>query len=250
MRGKCEYVLSKHCHSPSGSEFEIRLSYKNNPKCRNIGRNCDKEFEIRVGGSVIVLKRDPLLTVDGKETRTYVKKNDLQIAFPGMTNVAVRATKANIYILWTGENLFLVVDSSFFKQTCGLCGTFDNDMSNDFHTHDDDNEISTETFASQWLLPESKCVEEKWSDGKYCEFYYERKLDATVRCEILMKDEAFKDCHKFVSPDIYYDHCLSDACVTRDDYLEVVHAYIKMCADKGVVINWWKPTTGKREVGK
>lgn len=254
MKGKCAYVLSKHCHAPNGqSKYEIRLVNKNRIACSSPGSKCEKEIEVRVDGEpVIVLRKDPLLTVDGQAIRTYYTTSDLQINFFGMTNVVVKSVKAHISILWTGDNLYIRVDSSMFKQTCGLCGTFDDDISNDFHTHDDDNEISEQSFAWQWTVQDSsssKCVEEKWNDIKYCDFYYDRKPDAIKNCQIL-KDKLFENCHSFVSADKYYDHCLSDGCALRDDYIHVVHAYIKTCADEGVMINGWKPESSKRQLGE
>ena len=255
MKGKCGYVLSKHCHSADGSNYEIRLINKNTMACSSPGSKCEQEIEVTiVGERPIVLGKKKLLMVDSKEVRTDLSsKNGLQINFLGMNNVVIKSARAKISILWTGDNLYLRVDSSLFKQTCGLCGTFDGDISNDFHTHDDDNEISAQSFALQWATQDSvksKCVEKKWNEEKTCEFYYTKKSRAMESCKILKEDEKFADCHKVVSPNIFYENCLSDACAVHEGDLDIVHAYVKICADKGVVINWWKSASGKRQLGK
>ena len=255
MKGKCGYVLSKHCHAPNGSNYEIRLINKKTSECSSPGSKCEQDIEVDIVGELpIVLGKQKLLTFGGKEVKTYqMTQNGLVISFLGMSNVVVKSKRAKISILWTGENLYLGVDSSLFGQTCGLCGTFDGDTSNDFHTHDDDNEVSAQSFALQWATPDSitsKCVEEKWNEQKLCEFYYQKKDKAAESCKILQDDEKFTACHKVVSPTIFHDSCVSDTCAAHDGYLGNIHAYIKACADKGVIIKWRKPTSEKRELGK
>lgn len=255
MKGQCAYVLSKHCHVPNGSpKYDIRLLNKKCEGGSSPGSRCDKEIEIRiVGEPVIVLRHSPLATIDGKALKSSFVTADLQITFLGMNNVLVKSLKASITILWTGYNLFLRVDSSMFQQTCGLCGTFDDDISNDFHTHDDDNEISERSFSLQWKVVESstpKCHGEQWEDTKSCDFYYDKKPDAIERCKVLKYDKSFETCHKFVSPDIYYDNCLSDACASTKEFIEVVRAYVKMCADEGIFIKGFNDELSKPQPGK
>ena len=262
MKGKCSYYLSKHCHNPNGiqSFYNIRLINKNRNACSSPGTQCEKEFEVRIlGEPVVLLRKKPLLTLDGKERTSYYRTNDMQIDFLGMNNVLLKSRKAGITVLWTGENLYLTVDSSLSEQTCGLCGTFDGDITNDFHTHDDDTEVSAQSFAGEWAIQETgmeKCVDDTWEDMKYCEFYGNRKSKAVESCKIVKgkgteKNELkFQQCHKLVSPDVYYDNCLSDSCASDRDHIHVIHAYVKMCADKGIIINWWYPNQGKRELGE
>ena len=254
MKGKCTYVLSKHCHDPNGgkSKYEIRLVNKNRIACSSPGSKCEREIEVFIlGKSVAVLKKDPLLTT----SRTDSTTQDVQIVYFGMTNVVVSSRKAGIEILWTGSNLYIKVASSMLGQTCGLCGTFDNEMNNDFHTHDDDTEISEQSFSQQWAVQEPgtpKCVDDKWDNTKPCDFYYDKKPQAAENCKIL-KDTSVKSvflsCHKFVSPDEYYDHCFSDACASQNDYVDVVKFYIKMCADRGILINWSSKNMDRRSTG-
>lgn len=249
MKGKCTYVLSKHCHDPNGgkTKYEIRLVNKNRIECSSPGSKCEREIEIFIfGQSVAVLKQDPLFTTQYAGSTLQ----DVQIYYLGLTNVVVKSRKAGVEILWTGNNLYVKVASSMLGQTCGLCGTFDNEMNNDFHTHDDDNEISEQSFAQQWAVQEpgtTKCVDDKWDDTKPCDFYYDKKAHAVENCKIL-KDTTvqslFLPCHKFVSPDEYYDHCLSDACASEKDFVHVVDTYIKMCADRGILIGWQQQDSG------
>lgn len=255
MKGKCSaYVLSKHCHVPNGgsSLYEIRVVNKDPIACSSVGSTCKKEFEVKVVGSDwIVLRKDPLVTVKGKAVMEDVDLKYIKITFLGVENVQLTSETAGITIEWgIDENMYIFVKSSRYKQTCGLCGTFDGDISNDFHTHDDDNEISEQSFALQWAVNDgtTECVKSKWDTVKSCEHHFNRRDQAIVDCKDLTGG-VFETCRKSVSPDIYYENCLSDACASSKGHKPVIMAYQKACADKGVIIPW-PQESAKRQVGE
>lgn len=237
LNGKGSYVLSKHCHSTIGeSSYEIRLNQKSPLACSTSESKCDKEIEILIGGKLAAtLRMKPLLTIDGKEKRFYVDTiHGWKTGVFAGENIYFSSKKAGIYVLWNNRNeLKIIADSSLFKQTCGLCGTFDNDITNDFHTHDEDTELSAKSFVSQWSLKSSAYPEGMWDEENYCDVHFNRKKDAEKSCKKLKEDPKFARCHKLVSPQKYFDLCMSDTCSSKEYYLQILRVYLRKCADKG-----------------
>ena len=52
---------------------------------------------------------------------------------------------------WTGYNAYVTVGSIMTNQTCGLCGTFNHNKGDDFHTHSNAVETSVEAFTRDWI---------------------------------------------------------------------------------------------------
>lgn len=268
MRGECGYVLSKHCHFPKGvkQKYEIRFLNKNCVSSSGGLTSCEKQLEVSIRGEQIITLNpgrsntayEPTVKVGGKEVSQYFTSDlGVSVNYHGGRNIVVKSRKAGITILWTGHNMFLTVSSSMFKQTCGLCGTFDGDTSNDFHTHDDDTEILASSFALQWKvnsgeLSSPECHNGKWeSFEKPCDLYSSNKRFAEQKCAVVKDTNGpFRLCHKFLSPENYYSNCLADGCTCVSCFARVVEAYVKECADKGVYVKWTNNAVVKRQEGK
>lgn len=65
--------------------------------------------------------------------------------------IMVRSTSLGFKIRWDGRQSIFVSVSKYFKgQTCGLCGRYDEDPSNDFETEAGQVVQSVASFATSW----------------------------------------------------------------------------------------------------
>ena len=260
MMGKCGYVLSKHCHVPSGekSKYEIRLI---NEKCTstNPHATCDRRLEVAITGERLITlhplanNKYPIVTVTGGGNEMTVEKylpdSGLSVIYVAGGKVLLTSSKAGITILWDGIDVNLRVNSNLFEQTCGLCGTFDGDTSNDFHTHDDDTELLASSFAMQWKVNDDKlsplgCDNGEWENfEKPCDFNLANKQYAETRCAEFKTTESrssFAVCRNYIQSEVFYEKCLDDTCLTpqQEISIRVKQAYLKDCGGMGVPVQW------------
>lgn len=259
MYGKCSYVLSEHCHYGSGNKlYEIELQ---NSDCKEYQQGlmaCTRQLIMKLyGGPVITLgssknaasQYTPTVLVNGNGADRYVDET-VELEFVGRENVIVHS-KAGVSVQWTGHNVYVTVGPSLENKTCGLCGTFNHEVADDFHTRSDDIAAKASAFANEWATEESKasvpsCNKHDWDtiEGKVCDLYSVNDGYATQQCNII-KDSTgpFKDCD--VDKDQYYHQCKTDGCKCKDCLCYVVAAYAKACADKGIVVEGWRSKMDK-----
>ena len=264
MYGKCSYVLSEHCHYGSGDkQFDIELQ---NSDCKEYVQglmSCTRQLIVRVkGGPIITLGSSksaanyitPTVLLNGNVADRYVDET-VEIEFVGAENVLVHG-KPGFVVHWTGHNVYVTVGPALEIKTCGLCGTFNHEVADDFHTRSDDIAQKASAFADEWATVESKasipsCNKHDWEtiDGKVCDLYSVNNPYATQHCSII-KDPAgpFKNCD--VDKEHYYDQCKTDGCKCKDCLCYVIAAYAKACADKGIVVEGWRSKVDKCEASK
>ena len=261
LLGKCSYTLTEHCHfgSSGQKEFEIELQ---NSNCQQYAAggimSCARQLIVRLtNGANITLgssksaaqQYTPTVLVNGNKADRYTDST-VEIEFVGKENVLLHG-KPGFTLHWTGHNVFLTVGPSLENRTCGLCGTFNHEVSDDFHTRSDDIAQKASAFADEWAVVESKasspdCNLKNWDsiEGKVCELYTTNEPYATKQCGII-KDPAgpFKDCD--VEKESYYQQCRTDGCKCKDCLCHVIAAYVKACADKGIVVEGWRSKVDK-----
>ena len=158
-------------------------------------------------------------------------------------------------IHWTGYNTFLTVNSTLKDQTCGLCGTFNDMKEDDFHMRSNDDIVTIDEFAQEWLVPDrsvEKCASESViSSINYCDIYLQNKNWTLEQCSII-KDPVgpFQDCHSELSYREYYDKCIQDGCRCEGCLCNVIAGYAKECAKKDINVNGWRNYVARCADGK
>ncbi|XP_043915135.1 mucin-6-like [Protopterus annectens] len=126
--------------------------------------------------------------------------------------------------------------------TVGLCGTFNNDVSDDFLTSSGIIEGVASSFVDSWRL--ATCLPSTDNLVDPCSRSYNNKLYALKSCSILLnKASAFSKCHAFVDPADHYQRCLYQACTYCDIHAftcDALRAYAQECAFKGLTLYKWR----------
>ncbi|XP_065655006.1 mucin-2 isoform X5 [Hydra vulgaris] len=263
MYGQCSYVLVDHCHYGTGKkEFEIIVK---NSKCSDntLYTSCVRSLLVNLTSINTRINFDsisdgsqnsrkyPLVTVNGVET-SFVITDQYQIAIIGDENVVFQYQKTKFMIHWTNENIYITVGHEFENQTCGLCGTYNQNKQDDFHTRSDSVETSVTAFTQAWIYSDNdvnqdplKCHSSLWETSeKPCQIYSTNLPYAKDSCSIINNlSGPFAACHNVVPPSFHYESCLQDACKCQNCYCSVVSQYAKLCMDKGILVHGWRDET-------
>lgn len=265
MYGKCAYSLVDHCHfdNATGKLFELVVK---NSECResNGFASCARTLVLKL----LKLKKEiimtssklasgqyvPTVSLAGRE-ENWVKTADFMIEKVGKENVIVTLT-AGLKIQWTGRNAYVTVSPSFENKTCGLCGTFNHNTQDDFHTKTGSTEASVSLFTKHWIYKDSNINNDEnchnWNeDIDACDIFSAKRANAESQCAIIKSTTGpFKLCHNVIPPEPYYKMCREDGCKCENCLCEVIASYAKVCMDKGVQSSDWRaltPTCANRE---
>ena len=189
--------------------------------------------------SYLTGKQTGLITLQGNKCRIVF----LFIRFFNFMFILKNGVAFSIH--WTGYNIYLTVNSTLKDQTCGLCGTFNDMKEDDFHMRSNDDIVSIDEFAKEWLIPDlsdEKCeTESVVSSINYCNIYQQNKQWTLDQCFKLKNTSLpFAACHSEVSVLEYYEKCVQDGCRCKGCLCKVIAGYAKACADKGIDLNGWR----------
>ncbi|XP_077594648.1 uncharacterized protein LOC144211353 [Stigmatopora nigra] len=225
--------------------------------------NCDDTGEVTCAHSLIVYYKnyEVILTqergtntvntvyVNGKKVIPTYSNNDFIITSTVIEMVLrIPAIKAIV----TFKGLLFSVDvpwSLFHNNTEGQCGTCDNNRKNDCRLPSGQIDPSCPDMAGEWHVPDK--------NKPYCEkppppptptpLPTELPCDHEI-CEIIISD-MFKECHKVISPEDYYEACKFDVCHMEEPHIgcSSLEAYALMCVAASVCVDWRNSTQGQCE---
>uniref|UniRef100_A0A3Q2Q9U3 VWFD domain-containing protein n=1 Tax=Fundulus heteroclitus TaxID=8078 RepID=A0A3Q2Q9U3_FUNHE len=124
---------------------------------------------------------------------------------------------------------------------CGLCGNFDSSEMNDLRISVVSSPLA---FGNSWKTATPPCTDVTTEifpceRNSYCSAWAQR------RC-LILKGDAFKDCHLKVDPEPYYHACVQESCSCEFEgkflgYCTAVAAYADACSDQNICIDWRTP---------
>lgn len=243
--------MSEHCNFPNNTKQKFSIVLKST--CASGIFPCSRQLIVKLENAVITLgsKADgasflPTLVVDNGNLKNYYSK-DVDVEFVGGKHTVQVHAAVGFVLTWTGYNAYLTVEPSLEDQTCGLCGTFNHQASDDFKKRGGDVEPSANAFAKDWISSKASADchgGDDWSKIMYanpCNFYTDNKVYAQNGCNhIKDKDGIFKHCHRFIPSTEYYKKCLEDGCRCKSCLCNTASAYARACAEKGIVIKGWR----------
>uniref|UniRef100_A0A673K3U4 VWFD domain-containing protein n=1 Tax=Sinocyclocheilus rhinocerous TaxID=307959 RepID=A0A673K3U4_9TELE len=204
-----------------------------------------KLLEIRVYNTTIVIDREYSGSVT--VSSSCVLNGSLVQAYKDGGN----------YVIKTGFGLKVTYDLSYYVtvtipgnyrcKTCGLCGNFDGDPSNDFRLPDGNVTQDVNIFRRAWKVHVPGVVCEDGCEGDAC-------LDCNPRlkavfekppyCRVLVDPNGpFAACHTVVNSSAYLNDCVFDACASDGNSKVVcdsVARYAFSCHTAGVGIQNWR----------
>ncbi|KAM9301713.1 otogelin [Gastrophryne carolinensis] len=137
-----------------------------------------------------------------------------------------------------GLRLYLQLDGRWKDNTAGLCGTFNDNIQDDYLSPVGVPESTPQLFGNSWKTSSGCLVEYLPSALDPCDVHLQAASYALERCSVLTQ-ELFAACHPYLSPVSYYEQCRRDTCKCGDACLcSTLAHYAYRCRSFGVTIDF------------
>ena len=245
FQGSCEYVLTKLCDS---SAFVI-----------TVGNSMDDSFVAFPNFIRIIIPTDSLEILLRRDKQggdiiiddiTHVVNEDKVVL--QTDNVKVIRIQGNFHVLlithhvqifWDGMyHVLVTADSTWENRTCGLCGNYNNDWSDDFEMPNGNVTSVVDEFGSSWLFGNTSLSCDVTSFSNSCQAG--DVINARAKCNELL-NSVFNVCNNEVDPLPYINNCVFDYCSCnetemKDCYCNSLATYAAVCAANRIVIPNWR----------
>lgn len=163
-----------------------------------------------------------------------------------MTDFGLRVTYDLVY------HITVSVPGNYRGKTCGLCGNFNNDRSDEFQLPDGNVTRDFQTFGAAWKVPVPGVVCDDGCSGDLCPKCDDSKKAALeAKCAIITNPTGpFAACHDVIDPKSYFRNCVYDVCMAKDEQSMLCHSiatYMLDCQDFGAKIQNWRSPSFCRE---
>lgn len=130
-------------------------------------------------------------------------------------------------------------------KTCGLCGNFNGNPNDEFHTPSGMTVNTPQAFGASWKVTSNyTCTDGCGSSCPRCA----NERPARSQCELIRAaDGPLSFCHEQVDPVPYFNDCVFDVCISgnrgRELLCRAVETYVSACQSANVRIYSWRDNT-------
>ncbi|MCI4383834.1 hypothetical protein PGIGA_G00031110 [Pangasianodon gigas] len=189
-----------------------------------------------------------VVMVNNKQVYPVFKNANFIITSTGMeVIVLIQEIQAQVTYTGTTFNIYLPF-SEFHNNTEGLCGTCDNDRTNDCRSPSGQIE-SCEHTAPDWQVPNKTCIIPTTLPPITISTIPPSTTPYPCQpaiCE-LFNSSVFEECRSIIPLEPYMKSCKQDVC-SGNPGCTSLQAYASACAKAGVCVTWRNYTNGECEV--
>ncbi|XP_041445566.1 otogelin [Xenopus laevis] len=238
FQAPCQYILAK---SLSSGIFTVTLQ---NTLC---GQNQDGSCIQSVN---VILHQDPKKQVTLTRSGDVLVFDQYKVSLPytddvfevrRLSSVFVQVkTNIGLHIRYDREGLrlYLQLDARWKGHTIGLCGTFNENMQDDFLSPVGVPESTPQLFGNSWKTSSACSSNHFPSPLDPCDVHLQAASYASESCSVLTKD-LFAPCHPFLSPVSYYEMCRGDTCKCGQTCMcSALAHYTHQCRQYGIHIDF------------
>ncbi|XP_051788213.1 alpha-tectorin [Erpetoichthys calabaricus] len=250
FQGTCSYLLARPCWDTLGLPF-FSVEAKNENR---VGTSVSwlRDVRIEVYGHHIVLPKGSLgqVQVDGilKTLPVQLMLGAVRIYQSGVA-VAVE-TDFGLLVTYDGQHYASIsLPSSYFNNTCGLCGNYNDNPGDDPSLPDGTLVENVAELGGGWQVEDTdwRCTDGCAENCSLCDAATESFYFRPDYCGIINKtDGPFRDCRAVVDPTAFVYSCVYDMCSNRDNITtlcQAIQAYALACQALGVTIRSWRSRT-------
>ncbi|ETE65564.1 SCO-spondin, partial [Ophiophagus hannah] len=238
--GNCSYIFVKDCSNP---EPQYTVWINNSPHCAGSVYSCLRSI------SLFFSNQDEI-HISGHE----VRKGRIRLSLPQtignifiekLANYILVKTTFGFSLAWDGNSgIYIKLTEEHKGKTCGLCGNYNNNTSDDLILQSSDYKEDIAKFANSWAVQipdDATCAAITSSFPSPCNIDTESYESIYVKCQILLQFP-FLSCHQSIDPYPYISSCMNDLCRKDDDetYCRAVTEYTRSCSHAGYPIRDWR----------
>ncbi|XP_047233615.1 alpha-tectorin-like isoform X7 [Girardinichthys multiradiatus] len=245
FQGTCRYVLATVCNDTDGlHHFSVKA--KNEPWF-GLPVSITAEVFVDVLGYEVRMSRHNIGTV---EVNGILR--NLPVVFNGSLSIFGSGSQTfvnadfGLRVTYDGSSTVSIsVPPNYRGRMCGLCGNFNGNQNDDFHTPSGAMVNAADDFGSAWKVPGNyTCSDGCGSSCPQCN----DDQSARSQCEVIQAaDGPFSFCHEEVDPAPYFSDCVFDVCVSRnrgsDLLCRALETYVSACQSANVQIYPWRQNT-------
>ncbi|XP_070702064.1 IgGFc-binding protein-like [Pempheris klunzingeri] len=249
FQGTCTYVAAEGCHL-SGTRLTGFSVVVENERWYRMTANSKvsvaKLVAVEVYNSVLILRRNEvgMVWMNGILYRLPVNLGIVKVYQEGtndiiITDFGLRVTYDLVY------HVTVTVPGNYHGRTCGLCGNFNGDKTDEYQLPDGSLTKDFRTFGVAWKVPVPGVVCEDGCSGDLCPKCDDsEKAALEEKCAIITNPKGpFAACHDIINPASYFRDCVYDICMAKQDQSILCHsiaAYMLDCQEFGAKIQSWR----------
>ncbi|XP_026225589.1 alpha-tectorin [Anabas testudineus] len=250
FQGTCSYLLARPCWEVAGLPFFSVEAKNENRGVASV--SWLKDVTVEVYGHRVMLPKGNFgaVQVDGlmKTLPVQLQLGAIRVYQSGVA-IALE-TDFGLLVTYDGQHYASIsLPSSYFNNTCGLCGNYNDDPADDPVLPDGSLAESVVELGGSWRAEDTdwRCTDGCAQNCSLCDPLTEAFYFRSDYCGLINKtDGPFRDCRAVVDPTAFVYSCVYDMCSNRDNITtlcQAIQAYALACQALGVTIRPWRSRT-------
>ncbi|XP_034539787.1 alpha-tectorin [Notolabrus celidotus] len=250
FQGTCSYLLARPCWDMAGLPFFSVEAKNENRGVTSV--SWLRDVTVDVYGHRVTLPKGSFgrVQVDGlmKTLPVQLQLGAIRVYQSGLA-VALE-TDFGLLVTYDGQHYASIsLPSSYFNNTCGLCGNYNDDPADDPVLPDGSIAESVVELGGSWRAEDTdwRCTDGCAQNCSMCDPQTEAFYFRSDYCGLINKtDGPFRDCRAVVDPTAFVYSCVYDMCNNRDNITtlcQAIQAYALACQAIGVTIRPWRSRT-------
>ncbi|XP_053545229.1 mucin-5AC-like [Bombina bombina] len=244
FHGDCNYIFTKDCRRNTFTVLAEmrRCGITDTETClKSVTLSLDK------GNTVITVKSSGTVLLNGIYAQIPLVTENIAVFTPSSFYLIVQSFSGiQIQVqLSPVMQLFVILDSEYQGDTCGLCGDFNNVQTDDYRSLSGALEGTAAAFANTWRS-QGDCTDVKEIYENPCSLSVENERYAHQWCSLISDTNGpFGSCHTAVNPSIFEKNCMYDSCnyeKSEDSVCAAMSSYARACAIEGIALYGWRDT--------
>ncbi|XP_076012025.1 mucin-2-like [Genypterus blacodes] len=244
FHGDCSYVMAQN---DKGSAYTVLVDLV---KCGlSASKTCLRGVTLALYGQAVIVKIQSTgqIFLNNILCQLPLFTQDIRAFNPSSFYVLID-TKVGIQVMVQLSPLmqvFITAHPLLKGTTSGLCGNFNNIVTDDFKVRSGLVEGTATAYANSWKTRPS-CPDIKPVYGHPCSQGISKESYAKYWCSRISDPTGvFAACHSVISPTVYKENCMYDSCNCEKSeacMCAAVSSYIFACSAVGIHITGWRDT--------
>nr|XP_054596325.1 IgGFc-binding protein [Nothobranchius furzeri] len=247
--GTCAYTITKNCGKDSSlPAFEVVSLNENRGSSKVSYVN---QVMITVYGVTVTVVRSETgrVRIDNSMWTLPVVLNSNKLNMSQSGRSAVIETDFGLTVRYDWDhNLVVTLPDSYAGKTCGLCGNFNGNPSDDFATPSGSQAAGVVAFGTSWKVPglvaDPQCKDDCVGGCASCDQNLLKKYEDNSFCGLIKTENGpFSKCYSIIDPQAYLESCKYDLCMgggLRQFLCKALEAYTDACQGAGIQVQDWR----------